>query len=188
MQRTASLSKAFAAVVLGFAVGGTANAAEQSIDLGLSDHVFTAGYGYELRPDVSAQVGFLHSNSNDRHSNLLDAGFGVAGSLTPIVKARIGAKVFALNSSHVDGHGLAADAGVTINVAPKVFLDVSAAYAPDIVTGGDVDRYYDLGIKAGYEIIPKAMVYVGYRDAQGVLNGPDYEIYEGFVVGYHMSF
>ena len=187
MQNAFSMGKVYAAIV-GVGMFGVAQAAEQSLDLGLSNHVVTANYGYEFRPDVQLQAGFLHSNSDHHRSNLATVGIGVSGQVTPIVKPRIGAKVFVLDGKRVDGEGLAADAGVTINVAPQFFVDVSAAYSPDIVTGGDLDHYYDFGVKVGYEIIPKALVYVGYQDVQGSRNSDDYEIYQGAVVGFKMSF
>ncbi len=188
MQTMISKGKVLA-VMLGMGACGMAQAAEQSLDLGLSDHVFTADYGFEFRPDVSLNAGFLHSNDNDLSSNLFSAGLSVSGELTPQVRPRIGAKAFVLDGDHgVDGHGLAAEAGVTINVVPKVLLDFSAALSPDIVTSGDIDRFYDLGVKVGYEVIPRGLVYVGFRDAQGTRKGTDYEIYQGAVVGFKMTF
>jgi len=190
MQKTMKAFMKGAVLAAGLSAGlcGAAKANQQSIDLGLSDHLFEAGYAYEFHPDVNLTAGFLHSNSNDRTSNLLSVGFGVSGDLTPQVRPRIGAKVFVLDGKGVNGHGLAAEAGVTFNVAPKVLLDVSAAFSPDIVTDGDIDRYYDVGFKVGYEIIPKGLVYVGYQDAQGVRRGTDYEIYQGVVLGFKMTF
>jgi hypothetical protein len=187
MHNSISKGKALA-LLLGAGVCGMAQADEQSLDLGLSNHAIAVDYGYEFRPDVSLTAGFLHSNSNDFSNNLFSAGFGVAGDLAPQVKARIGAKAFLLNGDHVDGHGLAADAGVTIVAAPKLLLDLSAAYSPDIATSGDIDNYYDVAFKVGYEIIPKGQVYVGYRDAQGTRKGDDYEIYQGMLVGFGMTF
>lgn len=187
MQTMISKSKVLA-VVLGMSACGMAQAADQSLDLGLSDHVFTADYGYGFRPDVSLNAGFLHSNDNHVTSNLFSAGLSVSGELTPQVRPRIGAKAFVLDGKGVDGHGLAAEAGVTITVVPKVLLDFSAALSPDIVTDGDIDRYYDLGFKVGYEVIPRGVVYAGYRDAQGARKGSDYEIYQGVVVGFKMTF
>jgi hypothetical protein len=184
----AILKGKWVAVLLGTSLCGITQAAEQSIDLGLSNNVVAAGYSYELVPDATLNAGFLHSNSNDRSSNLFSVGFGVSGELTPQVRPRIGAKVYMLDGEGVDGNGLAAEAGVTIQAAPKVLLDFSGALSPDIVTNGDIDNYYDLGFKVGYEIIPKGLVYVGYQDAQGVRKGTDYEIYQGVVVGFKMTF
>jgi hypothetical protein len=187
MQKMISKGKTLA-VLVGAVLCATTQAEEQSLDLALSNHVVAAGYGFEFRPDVSLTAGFLHSNSNDLSNNLFSAGFGVSGNLAPQVRPRIGAKVFLLNGEHVDGHGLAAEAGVTITAAPKLMLDFAAAFSPDIVTSGDIDNFYDVTAKVGYEIIPKGQVYVGYQDAQGGRKGPDYEIYQGILVGFKMTF
>ena len=107
MQKTKKAFMTGSVLTAGLSAGlcGAVHANQQSIDLGLSDHLFEAGYAYEFRPDVNLSAGLLRSNSNDRTSNLLSVGFGVSGDLTSQVRPRIGAKVFVLDGKGVNGRG-----------------------------------------------------------------------------------
>jgi len=167
----------------------TGTAAADSLNIGLSDKLIATTYQMDYRNDVIAQASVLHAKADDHRSNVLGIGFLVGDSYNSgTVQPHIGAKLFALDGEHADGYGLALDGSVDFNVAPRVWLRAELAYAPDVVVGGDFDRYYELEASAGYQIIPKALVYLGYKDVQAKNSGNDYEVYQGIVVGVKFSF
>ena len=61
--------------------------------------------------------------------------------------------------------------------------------SPNIVTFGDANRYVEAGVRMEYEVIPQAVVYLGYRKIGfGLKNQPDATLDEGFNLGVRISF
>ncbi len=61
--------------------------------------------------------------------------------------------------------------------------------SPNIITFGDADRYVETGARIEYEVIPQAVVYLGYRRiAFDLKSEPRATLDEGATVGVRMSF
>jgi hypothetical protein len=61
--------------------------------------------------------------------------------------------------------------------------------SPNIVTFGDANRYVEAGVRMEYEVIPQAVVYLGYRKIGfGLKTQPDATLDEGFNLGVRISF
>lgn len=64
-----------------------------------------------------------------------------------------------------------------------------AYFSPNVITFGDADRYAEAGVRAEFEIIPQAVIYLGYRRIGFGLNAQPYTILdEGFNIGVRISF
>ncbi|MGC3982575.1 MAG: YfaZ family outer membrane protein [Steroidobacteraceae bacterium] len=172
--------------MLTLGMGGVASAAS-SLDLGLSNELAMATYQMDFNSDVRLQGSLLHADVDDQRSNVLSVGF-LVGQNTGNVQPYVGAKVVALDGEHANAYGLALDGGIDFNVAPRLWLGASAAYSPNVVLGGDFDTYYELGARVGYQIIPQAQAYLGFKDVQAKKDSFHYEAYQGVVVGVKFSF
>ena len=62
-------------------------------------------------------------------------------------------------------------------------------FSPNIVTFGDADRYVEAGVRTEFEVIPQAVVYLGYRRIGFGLKTLSYTVLdEGVNLGVRMSF
>ena len=62
-------------------------------------------------------------------------------------------------------------------------------FSPNIVTFGDADRYVESGVRMEYEVIPQAVVFLGYqRIGFGLKTQPYTILDEGANLGVRMSF
>ena len=73
---------------------------------------------------------------------------------------------------------------------PRLGIVGEVYLSPNIVTFGDADRYSETGVRVEYEVIPQAVVYLGYRRiAFGLKAQPSYAILdEGVHLGVRISF
>lgn len=71
----------------------------------------------------------------------------------------------------------------------RFFGMLAMEYAPDIVTFNDGEKLAKSVVRVGYEILPDADVYVGYRNIRvGIKNRPDVGVDEGWYLGVNLRF
>lgn len=177
-------------------VSGVA-AAQQQIDLSLSSDTALLRYSMPLSYNPSgrtdADFGLLYTEANDV---MVMAGImmsGEAGSQVPGLYGGVGFRAYGVSLDNGADIGAVTLGGQLRYVLPamnRVGLVGAINYAPDITTGGDANRFWDYTVRVEYEVLPAAVVYLGYREVGTRLNitHRDVDLDQGGHVGLKMSF
>lgn len=143
-----------------------------SLDLNLSDDAVFARFATPINnTGLEADVSFLHHEEDgEPDRNIAAVGFHLvadaAQGVTPF-QVGIGAKLFFLDATVVEGGALGVGGHVryTFPSYNRFAIAGNLYYAPDITSFGDTTKYLQFGIRAEYEILRQANVYLGYRRA-----------------------
>jgi len=107
---------------------------------------------------------------NDDKNMMLELGIqviDVAGSKSPGLEIGIGPKLYYFSSDKPDASGLVIAVGgnfrYKLQQMPRVIFTGGVFYAPSITSTIDADTYLEYGLRAGYELLPSADIYVGVR-------------------------
>jgi len=186
------LRQIFALSLIGFSSATLAD----SIDINLRDSSaqfqYAASMGRDTLGRSEMHLGYLYTNAS---SNFAEVGLIVkdeVGSNAPGVTVGVGVKgVIAKLPNNKSATALAL--GGLIRVAPfsdtRFGIGGSIFLSPNIVTFGDADRISETGLKLDYEVIPQAVVYLGYRRIKlGLQFVPDAVLDEGAHIGARISF
>jgi hypothetical protein len=149
-------------------IGG--NALGASLDINLSDTSVQVRYasvvGGSTMGRTEGSFGFVY---NEDENFVIDAALlvvDVAGSKTPGLEIGVGPKLY--YGEGMRGNSFAMGLGGTLRykfaALPRVNFGVLGFYGPGIVTFGDADSMYEVGAHIGYELLPTADVYIGYRN------------------------
>ena len=170
----------------------------QSLDMNLSNDtvegafeapVTGTGFGKSYY-DISV----IFSERDEDNNWIAGGGFtvtGDAGSDVPGLELGVGVKVYAMEVAKFDvtaiplgGHFRYAPPGMN-----RLFLRGALFWAPEIVTLYDGDEFVHSSVKLGYEILPTADVYVGYRDISiDIKNRDDEKVAANWMVGVTLTF
>lgn len=151
------------------AVSGTAMAQKLDINLGGESARFTysslVGGSTFGRSEMSA--GLLY---NEDENFLFDLGLLVidmAGSKTPGLELGVGPKFFYANFDRADtsAAGIALGGSMRLKPAsvPRLNFVATAYYAPSITSTLDGDTYLETEFRIGYDLLPTATAYIGFR-------------------------
>lgn len=189
------------AVVLGVATTLSAHASDIGIDF--NDHSFNAYAGTPLHnfvPDVMNAVvgaGFLFDDHNPgdylkfMHVDLVTTGsLGMTGAA-----GAVGLRGFYGNREHFSGGGLSLGGWVSyyFPAYDRIGLSGELWYAPNILTGGNYQHYFQYGLDVDYQLLRQATVYAGYRRLELPISGPSGSIRtdapsQGFHLGIRIEF
>ena len=88
-----------------------------------------------------------------------------AGSKTPGLTMGLGPKVWVAKRGDYSAVAIAigADFKYKLGMDDRLFTRAHAFYAPSIVSFGDANKMYELSLTLGYEMLPTADAYFGYR-------------------------
>ncbi len=181
---------------LGF--GFPAVTSAQSLDINLNDDTVQGvlalplpwgGFGRS-----SWDLGVLYHEAERDDNWLFTLGAqvqGAAGADAPGLEFGAGLKLFVADVNQKDV--AAATLGIGVRYAPPAFSrfygSLSGYYAPDIVTFNDGEDFFAGDFRFGYEILPEAELYLGYRNIEaGIKNGQDATVAEGWLVGMKILF
>ena len=123
-----------------------------------------AGFG-----DSEIDFGVLYTNSDEVMGMLGLMVVDDAGSGSPGLKVGLGIKAFTVSATKAgDFDAAALSLGAELNYTLPGFSDRLALngqifYAPDIVSFMDANRYMYSTARIEYEVLPQAVVYLGYR-------------------------
>jgi len=123
-----------------------------------------AGFG-----DSEIDFGVLYTNSDEVMGMLGLMVVDDAGSGSPGLKVGLGIKAFTVSATKAgDFDAAALSLGAELNYTLPGFSDRLALngqifYAPDIVSFMDANRYMYSTARVEYEVLPQAVVYLGYR-------------------------
>ena len=155
-----------------FLIGAPARAHE--INLGFNEDALRATYATVFGNGLRFEAGWLGDSDE---GDVVHAGLLVVGDVAPgsqKLNGGIGARLAYLDGEGNNREGYALGVGGSLRwVIPR--YDRFAVYgeyywAPDILTGGDADEYWDGTIRLGYSVTRQADVYVGAR-----YTGADYD-------------
>ncbi len=140
---------------------------------------FHMGAIYSQPNNVMGDMGILVKDDIGGNAPGVSAGVGVKVLAARVTPARISVSALALG-------GLvrfSPPAERRFGVAAELYL------SPSIITFGQADRYLETTVRAEYEMIPQAQVYVAYRKMEfSVKNVGTQSFDQGFNVGVKLSF
>ena len=171
---------------------GNSNAS--SLDLNLSNKSAQLRYatviGGTTMGRSETSVGFLYT---DEEKYVFDLGLlvvDVAGSKSPGLEIGVGPRFYAADGDN--GQAIAIGLGgrlrYKIPALQRLNFGLEGYYAPDIVAFADADNMYEVGFRMGYEILPTADVYAGYRRIRAKFNLGDETLDESLMFGFKLSF
>lgn len=172
--------------------------AAQSLDINLNDDTVQGVLSLPLSVGgfgrSSWDLGLLYHETDNDDNALFTLGAqvqGAAGADAPGLEFGAGMKLFVADVSQKDV--IAAGLGVGVRYAPPAFSRfysaLSGYYAPDIVTFNDGEDFFSGDFRLGYEILPEAEIYAGYRNIEaGITNGQDATVAEGWLLGMKILF
>jgi len=191
--RSSSLAILVSGVLFGAAtISGTSSAA--SLDLNLSNESaqirFAAVTGGTTVGRTEASIGFLYTEDD---VYILDLGLlvvDVAGSKSPGLEIGVGPKLYFgdANKGEAIAIGLGGRLRYKFQALQRLNLGLEGYYAPDIVAFADADNMYEVEFRTGYEILPTADIYVGYRRIRAEFDKGDETLDESIMFGFKMSF
>lgn len=177
------------------ALAGHATAGK--IDLGISDDTVLAQYGstmsYSGYGHTDWNMGLMYTESDDLMGSIGIEMMGEAGSHAPGLTGGVGIKAYGVSIDNTgDDVGSVTLGGKLRYVPPQVGrLGLSAGlnYGPDVTTFGDANRFMEFNARAGFEVLPEASLYVGYRKVRVRMDrGGDVDLDKGWHLGITMSF
>jgi hypothetical protein len=146
-------------------------ASADSLDINLSDKSAQFKYSSRINSNTEgrneAGVGFLY-NDDDNYLFETDLLFiDVAGTRSPGLEIGVGPRLYLARDDASDSNAAAVGIGVQFRFkpqfAPRVNFSAAAYYAPGIVSFADAENMSEVGVTIGYEVIPTASIYLGYR-------------------------
>ncbi len=147
------------------------------------------GYG---RTDL--EIGALYTEADDLLGSIGIAMLGEAGSEAPGLSFGLTIKAYAMNLDAADATLGAITLGGKVRYSPPSVSRLAVLgylnYAPAITTFGDSENLREVGVRAEYEVLPGAAIYIGYREIATELeeSGAEIKLDDQGHVGLRISF
>jgi len=155
---------------------GLATAQGMDINLGNKSASFryNAFVGGSTFGRTELNFGFLYNSDKNRYGDVGLLVVDQAGSKAPGLEVGIGPKVMFLWDNDRDAKGAVIALGGRLNYKPQKLNRLRAGlegyYAPNITSFIDSKSAYYLEARLGYEVLPTATAYIGYRRIYGSFN------------------
>lgn len=182
------------AAVLMFGLG--AQAAAQELDINLSNDSALFRYighqsGGSTFGGTETDLGFLYTTDDDIVGMFGIQVKGETGSGSPGLDAGVGLKAFGATAGDDDLFALTL--GGQLRYRPqglsRLVFGVDGFFSPDIVTFIDAESFSYVSARVGYEILPQATAYLGYRKIRAdIEGGGKFTIESGGHVGVRLVF
>ena len=176
-----STCRTAAAVLLALASGG---ALADSLELNLHDEALRATFAHVARPGMEWDVGHYYNEDDVTVTHL---GLHVSGenwSKAGTFDVGLGGRLLLVRSDEEDASALALGARVRFSPVHRVGIGGELYFAPDITTFDEATRYTEATVRADYQLLPQALLYVGYRVIEMDFDDvDDVEIDDSFQVG-----
>ncbi|MDM4771726.1 YfaZ family outer membrane protein [Solimonas sp. SE-A11] len=167
-----------------------ASIGEEAVRVGLEGDLSSVFSGAKGQYDLGA----LWRSENNADAFVPHIGVlltGDTGARDAKVTAGLGIRAAYIDGENADGSAIALGGQVDVRMPgfERVALGAYGYFAPDVTTFGDTDKYYDVGLSLGYEVIKDASVYVGWRKVVAKLDGGgEIEADDGFNIGLRLNF
>jgi hypothetical protein len=169
---------------------GLASAGGLEIDF--SSDTARAIFGWDVRGErLGLDVGWLHEDDEGDVGHL---GFVVQGDVaagSARLKAGVGGRTIFVDTDEEEGFALALGGFLRypLPAHERLVLGIEAYFAPEIFSGSDLDHYHEVTIRAGYQILDRAAVHVGYRYAKASYESlPSSTLDENVHIGIRLEF
>ena len=157
---------------------GSSIAVAQNADINLGNKSasfrYNAFVGGSNLGRTELNLGLLYNEEGNIYS---DVGFLVvdtAGSKAPGLEVGVGPKLMFLWHDTPDAKGFAISLGGRLNYKPqklnRLRLGIEGYFAPNITTFVDANTAYQVEARIGYEVLPTAVAYLGYRRVRASFN------------------
>ena len=166
----------------------------KALDINLNGDAVRGTFSWRLGdPTFLADVGWLY---NQDTGNVVHGSFhlvdSAANSGTPL-QAGLGVRLVYTSTDPSDFSGgsiaLGGFAKYTFPGANRFSIRGNAYYSPDVVSFGDQEEYYEFGVRAAYNVIRDADVYVGFREVKAKYEGAGrYEFDSNLHIGIEFRF
>lgn len=172
------------------ATGGTATAGE--LNFNVSDDAAKINYAGNNAGGSQVDYGLLHNDDGDVYVGHLGLHLvDNAGAESNPFQVGLGGKLAFLDSDFQSGSAIALGAFARYNFpnANRFALAGSLYYAPDVIAFSDLTRYLEYDIRAEYEVLRNASIYLGYRNLEvEVEGGAEAELDDGLHFGMRFVF
>jgi len=173
----------------GFAQGLDVNLSEKTAQFMYSGSLGKQGFGGR----ASYEAGLLF-NRDLNTNTVLVLGLQMvdeAGSGAPGLEAGLGIRAYGADGDNYQAMAIAIGGQVRYHMPSlkRLGFEGQIHYAPGVVTFVDGRNLLHVEARAGYEVLPDATLYVGYRDIRIGLDGmSDTSAAEGLYLGMRFSF
>jgi hypothetical protein len=175
-------------IALAVASSMAAFAQAHTLDLAIGNDAVSLDYTTQIRKsELNLGAGVLHHKDN---GDMAYASLFVADNVNKHsgVLAGLGGRYYFIDADLIDEDGTALGLGGFLNwdlpTVPNVSLRGDLYYAPDMLTFGEFESFYDFSARIQYRLIERAWIHAGYRRAEASPEeGRDQNIEEGGFVG-----
>jgi hypothetical protein len=170
------------------------NSSAASLDLNLSNKSaqirLASTIGGTTMGRTESSIGFMY---NDDEKYVVDVGLlvvDVAGSKSPGLEIGVGPKFYFADGDKGEAIaiGLGGRLRYKIPALQRLNFNLEGYFAPDIVAFADANNMYEVDFRIGYEILPTADVYAGYRRIRAKFDLGDETLDESMMFGFKLSF
>ena len=169
-------------------------AAADEIDLSFSSDALRVVYLHDITNSrLNVEGGWLENGDYGRalHVGLTLRGFA-SGGANP-VRAGVGGRLAVVDGDlpNQSGYGLGVGGflSYTFTRFNRITLTGAAYFAPDILTGSDLEKYQDYTARLGYQILRDAEIYLGVRYVKGSFDvTPEVLFDDGAHIGFSIRF
>lgn len=165
-----------------------------SIDINLHGDAIRGTYKMALTgtKGLSAEMGLLYAEDKyDNNETLIHGGLLVSGenwSKSGTFDIELGGRVVQASPGTKDLLALAFGGRVRFSPAPRFGIGGHIYHAPDITSFQDSDEYNEWGLRADYQVLPQAYIYVGHRTVEADFGPLNWEMDDDVHVGFKMTF
>ncbi len=180
-----------------FLLASSALVSADAIDINLRDTAaqlqYKAAMGGSNLGKSEFHAGFVYSQPNNAMADIGVLVKDDIGGNAPGVSAGVGIKMLAARVTPTRLSASALAIGGMVRFSPpaerRLGLVGELYVSPSIITFGQAERYLETTVRAEYEMIPQAQVYVAYRKMDFSLKNLGNQTFDqGFNVGVKLSF
>ncbi len=166
-----------------FLQGAQAN----EISLAISDELVDLRLQSDYEKDFLGRFAYLHADNDGIDTDMLSYTFGTVGQMDRF-DMLLGLRPYWIDAESESGFGMALGLGGSTVLTGKLSAGAEIFYAPEILTGGDVDDKLDIELKLNYQLIENGALFAGYRDIELDTDAGDIDVYDSYFVGVSLSF
>ena len=171
---------------LGLAV--SASALADQLDFALNNDAFSASYSSSrLGNGASVDADWFH---HIKRGNVIGLGLKI-DQYRGADSVSLGGKLVVISNDVKDASALALGGAFSVGLPgePRIRFGGHAWFAPAVTSFGDADGFTDIDLRAGYRVLDRGELYVGYRYINiGYQNHHDLKVQDGLMVGMNLSF
>ena len=163
-------------------------------ELSFNGDAARGGYVHQFQSSaLRAEAGWLHHSDNGDVFHIGAHLSGQASAREDEVTAGLGVRLVYTDGDINDQDGAALPIGGYVNFTPQRYdrfsLRGHAYFSPDVLSFGDSEQYEEYGVRASYNLMRDADIFVGARYINGEYKtAPDAKFDTGMHVGISLRF